>query len=72
MYGLCTMRAVVGMRYKYVHYPYDSGELYDRNTDPWEMRNLIDDPGHKQEILAFNERLKVLMEEASDTKVKIL
>jgi arylsulfatase A-like enzyme len=72
MYGLCTMRAVVGMRYKYVHYPYDTGELYDRNTDPWEMRNLIDDPGHKQESLALNERLKALMKEASDTKVKIL
>jgi arylsulfatase A-like enzyme len=72
MYGLCTMRAVVGMRYKYVHYPYDTGELYDRSTDPWEMRNLIDDPGHKQESLAFTERLKELMEEASDTKVKIV
>ena len=44
MYGLCTMRAVIGRRYKYVYYPYDTAELYDRENDPWELDNRIDDP----------------------------
>lgn len=44
MYGLCTMRAVVGDRYKYVYYPYDTAELYDCRIDPYELHNRIDDP----------------------------
>jgi arylsulfatase A-like enzyme len=44
MYGLCTMRAVVKERFKYVYYPYDIAELYDRDEDPWELDNRIDDP----------------------------
>jgi arylsulfatase A-like enzyme len=71
MYGLCTMRAVVGSHYKYVHYPYDTGELYDLSSDPWEMRNLVEDPGQKQVALHLAAQLRRLMEEASDTKVRI-
>ena len=43
-YGLCTMRSVVKERFKYVYYPYDIAELYDRDKDPWELDNRIDDP----------------------------
>ncbi|MBV7334545.1 sulfatase-like hydrolase/transferase [Chloroflexi bacterium TSY] len=43
-YGLCTMRAVITDDYKYVYWPYDTAELYDRQADKWEMENRIDDP----------------------------
>jgi arylsulfatase A-like enzyme len=43
-YGLCTMRAVVTDNHKYVYWPYDSAELYDLQSDPWEMENRINDP----------------------------
>lgn len=43
-YGLCTTRAVIGPCYKYVYYPYDVAELYDRERDPWEMDNRVGDP----------------------------
>lgn len=39
-YGLCTMDVLINADYKYVHYAYDYGELYDRRNDPHEMRNL--------------------------------
>ncbi len=42
-YGLCTMRAVITADYKYVYWPYDTAELYDRKADPWELENRIDD-----------------------------
>jgi arylsulfatase A-like enzyme len=71
MYGLCTMRAVVGNRYKYVYYSYDTGEVYDSRADPWEMRNLINDPAHRQIAAQMHEQLKRLMEEASDSKVPL-
>ncbi|MBT3274211.1 MAG: DUF4976 domain-containing protein, partial [Spirochaetales bacterium] len=42
-YGLATMRAVITSDYKYVYWPYDRAELYDRRADPWEMENRIGD-----------------------------
>lgn len=72
MYGLCTMRAVVGKRFKLVHYAYDTGELYDLREDPWEMNNLIDSPGSSQVVQGMSEQLGHLMKEAGDTRVYIL
>jgi len=43
-YGLCTMRAAITADYKYVYWPYDTAELYDRQADPWEMENRFGDP----------------------------
>ena len=43
-YGLCTMRTVITADYKYVYWPYDTAELYDRQADAWEMENRIGDP----------------------------
>jgi N-acetylglucosamine-6-sulfatase len=43
-------QAVRTGRWKYIHYTELTGmdELYDLQTDPYEMRNLIDDPGAKK------------------------
>ena len=46
-YGLCTMRAVITNDYKYVYWPYDTAELYDRQADEWEMENRINDPAFR-------------------------
>ena len=46
-YGLCTMRAVITDDYKYVYWPYDTAELYDRQADEWEMENRINDPAFR-------------------------
>ena len=46
-YGLCTMRAVITNDYKYVYWPYDTAELYDRQADEWEMDNRINDPAFR-------------------------
>ena len=62
MYGFCTLRAVVGERYKYVYYPYDTAELYDRQRDPHEMNNLIDDPSHASTVTRLRRRLLDWME----------
>ncbi|MFB3902450.1 MAG: sulfatase-like hydrolase/transferase [Acidobacteriota bacterium] len=69
MYGLCSMRAVVGKRLKYVYYPYDTGEIYDLQTDPWEMRNLLQEREHQQTAAELHAKLKLLMREASDTRI---
>lgn len=46
-FGLCTMRAVITNDYKYVYWPYDTAELYDRQADEWEMENRINDPAFR-------------------------
>jgi N-acetylglucosamine-6-sulfatase len=54
-----TIHAVRTDRWKYVH-PYglwDVDELYDLQNDPREMRNLINDPAHKQTAMELSRRL---------------
>jgi N-acetylglucosamine-6-sulfatase len=54
-----TMHALIGSRYKYirVHGLWDRDELYDLQSDPAEMHNLIDDPQHADRIRKLNVRL---------------
>ena len=58
-YGLCTMRAVITSDYKYVYWPYDTAELYDRQADPWEMENRIGDSGLLGVVEGLHEMLVV-------------
>ena len=44
--------------WKYVHDPMgDSDELYDLAYDPWELRNLADDPAHREVLAEMQGRL---------------
>lgn len=55
-------RAVRGQRWKHIHYQELSGadELYDLESDPYEMTNLIDDPKAREQLAKMRERLRVL------------
>jgi uncharacterized sulfatase len=41
------MRIIVDGRYKYVAALFDGDELYDLEEDPYEMRNVVDDPEYR-------------------------
>jgi arylsulfatase A-like enzyme len=44
--------------WKYVHDPTgDADELYDLISDPWELRNVVLDPGHADVIADMQRRL---------------
>lgn len=54
-----TLHALIGSRYKYirVHGLWDRDELYDLESDPGEMRNLIAEPGQQDRVKKLNGRL---------------
>ena len=58
-------QAVRGKRWKLTHYTELSGmdELYDLQTDPFEMRNVIDDPKSKDALTAIRARLMTLLKQ---------
>ncbi len=41
-------------------------ELYDRKTDPWELRNLADDPAHAQTLAELRGILNTWIRETND------
>jgi arylsulfatase A-like enzyme len=47
---LLTQRVVWDGDWKYVHNGFDEDELYDLARDPYEMRNLIDDPSAHERL----------------------
>lgn len=54
-----TMFALRGDRYKYIHYHgiWDINELYDLQTDPHELNNLINSSSHQTVIEQMNREL---------------
>ena len=44
----------------------DQCELYDLNTDPHEMRNLFDEPDHRDRVREMAARVRVWMHEVGD------
>jgi arylsulfatase A-like enzyme len=64
--SLYSIRALRTRRWKYVYYPLDRDELYDLETDPWEMRNLSDDPASRPVLQEQRARLVRRMEQADD------
>jgi arylsulfatase A-like enzyme len=49
-FGLFTERAIRNRRWKYVWNATDVDELYDLAADPHELRNVIDQPEHRDEL----------------------
>jgi N-sulfoglucosamine sulfohydrolase len=47
--------------------PSGSEQLYDLTADPWEMKNLANDPAHSGKLDALRERLKSTMKQTHDT-----
>jgi arylsulfatase A-like enzyme len=56
-YGISTER------YKLIHYYYDidEWELYDRKSDPEEMKNVYNDPSYASVARNLHKRLQKLM-----------
>ncbi len=56
-------KAVRTERWKYIHYVELDGmdELYDLKSDPYELKNVIDDPSAKQTLVEMRSRMSVLL-----------
>lgn len=60
-------KAIRTERYKYIHYTELEGmdELYDLKSDPYEMRNVIDDPAAQATLGELKKELATLLEDSS-------
>lgn len=73
LYGSATWQAVLKCGIKtygkrsveaYVHRP--AFELYDLQTDPWETKNLADDPKHADVLKDMKAKIKAFQEKTKD------
>ncbi len=61
-------RALRSKRYTYAVYRVDGQELlFDNQEDPYQMRNLVDDPAHTAVLAEFRELLRARMAAINDT-----
>jgi arylsulfatase A-like enzyme len=62
-----TWQGVRTPRWKFTHYPELQGmdELYDLQADPYEMKNLINDPAAAQALSQMKDELQRLLKESS-------
>ena len=60
-------QAVRDDRWKLIHYTDQPGmdELYDLQSDPYELKNLISDPGARDELAAMQAKLSKLLAESN-------
>jgi len=61
-------RIIIHDRYKYVAALYDGDELYDLVDDPYEMKNLVDDPEHRDVKDGLRQRIIAHIECADDKR----
>lgn len=69
-----TLHAIIGGRWKYIrcHGLWDRDELYDVQSDPEELHNLIDVPEHQQRISDMNTQLWKMMAESGGMEMPLL
>ena len=58
---------VTGDRWKLNLSPGDRCELYDLNADPHEMRNLFDEPAHRDRVHSMSARVRAWLDRIGDT-----
>ncbi len=58
---------VTGDRWKLNLSAADKCELYDLNSDSHEMRNLFDDPAHRDRVREMSARIRIWMREVGDS-----
>lgn len=61
-------RIVIHGRFKYVAALYDGDELYDLTDDPYELRNLVDNPEYRDVKADLRERIAAHIERAGDKR----
>ncbi len=61
---------IVTKAFKLVHFYYDvdEWELYDRLNDPYEMKNVYDDPAYAETVTQLKEELKALRVKYQDSE----
>jgi N-acetylglucosamine-6-sulfatase len=61
-------KAVRNQRWKYIHYLELDGmdELYDLKSDPYEMKNLVNEPTAKKDLEEMKRELQRLLKETND------
>lgn len=69
-----TLHAIIGGRYKYIrcHGLWDRDELYDLESDPDEMENLIDAPEHAERVQTLNTRLWKLIQNSGGNDMPLM
>ncbi len=69
-----TLHAIIGGRWKYIrcHGLWDRDELYDLQSDPGEMHNLIESPEQAERIESMNRRLWKLLFDSGGHDVPLL
>ncbi|ELP32236.1 sulfatase family protein [Rhodopirellula baltica] len=69
-----TLHAVIGGRFKYIrcHGLWDRDELYDLESDPGEMQNLIDDSKYADRVESLNQRLWQLLKNSTGMEMPLL
>ena len=60
-------RMIVHAGHKYIFHPGAFDELYDLDSDPWEMKNLIEDPGKREMLEQLRHRLLTWIEKSGDS-----
>ncbi|MPZ17271.1 MAG: sulfatase-like hydrolase/transferase [Luteitalea sp.] len=68
-----TIHALRAQRYKYIHYHgiWDLDELYDLQADPGEIKNLINDPAHKEVVEQMNQQLFDVLEQTDGMQMPL-
>ena len=64
--GLYSQRMLRDRRYKYIYNPVAFDELYDLQTDPGELHNLVDDPAQQERLQALQIRMDAWMHQIHD------
>ncbi|WP_137290660.1 sulfatase-like hydrolase/transferase [Natronorubrum halophilum] len=65
-FGFYSQRMLASHRFKYVHNASDIDELYDHDSDPHELRNLIDHPEYESVRHCLQKELLEEMESTDD------